>query len=212
MIFVNPVMMNEIIKNHYQYNLQGFKVSTFQSEADLAQVYPQPHPLAKSKAIGFIDPHSETFIAHSPLVLVSSVDEFGFPDISPRGGDKGFVKVLDSHTLAFADSAGNNRLDTYKNLVKQQQVGLMFMVPGVDEILRVKGEATLSREPELLEAFAVKEKPAKLVMVVKVKELFFHCAKALMLAKPWQQETYTQREFLPSLLQIIKDQQAAVGK
>ncbi len=187
-------------------------MSTFQSEADLAQVYPQPHPLAKSKAIGFIDPHSATFIAHSPLTLVSSVDEWGFPDISPRGGEPGFVKVLDTHTLAFADSAGNNRLDTYKNLVARAQVGLMFIVPGVDEILRVKGEATLSREPELLEAFAVKDKPAKLVMVVKVKELYFHCAKALMLAKPWQSETYTERDFLPSLLQIIKDQQALVGE
>ena len=187
-------------------------MSTFQSKADLAEVYPQPHPLAKSKAIGFIDPHSETFIAHSPLVLVSSVDEFGFPDISPRGGDQGFVRVIDKQTLAFADSAGNNRLDTYTNIVNHQQVGLMFMVPGVDEILRVKGEVTLSRDPELLNAFAVKDKPAKLVVVVTVKELFFHCAKALMLAKPWSESTYTQREFLPSLLQIIKDQQALVDE
>ncbi|MFB9134563.1 pyridoxamine 5'-phosphate oxidase family protein [Vibrio sp. AK197] len=183
-------------------------MSTFQSESDLDEVYPQPHPLAKSKAISFIDPHSETFINHSPLAMVSSVDESGFPDVSPRGGKPGFVKVLDKHTLAFADSAGNNRLDTYRNLVKQPQVGILFTIPGIEEVLRVKGSVSLSRDPEVLEAFAEKGKPAKLVVMISVKELFFHCAKALMLAKPWDSETHVDRDVLPSLLQIIKDQQA----
>lgn len=174
---------------------------------ELRELYAMPHPLAVAKDLHHIDSHSRTFIETSTLFFLSSHNQNGGLDISPRGGESGFVKVLDEKTLAFPDSPGNNRLDTLTNILSNPSVGLVFVVPGIDDVVRVRGNATIhvddaSRE----ECLDGKTKP-KLVIKVAVDTLLFHCPKAFKKADLWNSEQFYDRDFLPSLLQIIKDQQ-----
>ncbi|WP_068715437.1 MSMEG_1061 family FMN-dependent PPOX-type flavoprotein [Vibrio tritonius] len=179
---------------------------TIDSLEQLAELYPEPHPLAVQKAIDHIDPHTKTFIEHSPLCIIASRDSEGFLDTSPRGGVPGFVKVLDEHTIAFPDSAGNNRIDTLKNLVNDPHIGLIFLIPGIKEVVRVKGTATLTTDEELKNTCLDGNKPGKLVVKIHVHKTYFHCPKALLLAKIWEADAQIERDFLPNMLQIIKDQ------
>src|SRR5262245_56504635 len=121
-----------------------------ESEADLRTVYSEPKAGTVAKDIGHIDAHCRSFIALSPFVCIGTTSADGAGDVSPRGGEPGFVQVLDDKHLALPDRPGNNRLDTLKNIVAHPGVGLMFMVPGFQDILRVNGTAKISRDPALL--------------------------------------------------------------
>lgn len=173
----------------------------------LRELYPMPAPLVVEKDVHHIDLHSRTFLQHSTLMFLATEGKEGFLDLSPRGGAAGFIKVLDDHTIAFPDSPGNNRLDTLSNLLANPKVGLLCMVPGVEEIVRIKGTASLHIDEELRQQCLDGKSTPKLVVKVAVEALFFHCPKALMLSKVWKSESYQDRSFLPSLLAIIKDQQ-----
>lgn len=130
----------------------------------------------------------------------------GKADVSPRGDPPGFVRVLDARTLAIPDRPGNNRLDTLSNIIAHPFVGLLFIVPGFDDTLRVNGRATLSTDPELLKLMSVADRIPKLAIVLKVDEVFMHCAKAFRRSHLWDPAHHQSRSEMPSLIKIILDE------
>jgi len=197
-------------KNHYQmvYPLpkQEINMSKINEPKQLDELYNEAHLLALKKEIDELEQHSITFIEHCPFIIMSTLDKNGFADVSPRGGDAGFVKVLDAKTIAFADTAGNNRLDSLRNIVERPKIGLLFMIPGIGEVVRIKGTASLHTDNETLDLFVENNKPPKLVVKISVHKLLFHCPKAIAVAKLWSEANKVERSFLPSLLNIIQDQ------
>jgi len=163
------------------------------------------------KQIDHIDLHCARFIALSPFVVVASVDAVGALDASPRGGEPGFVRVADAHTLLIPDSPGNNRLDTLTNIVATGSVGLLFMIPGVDETLRVNGRARLNDDPLILTTFANEKRTPKLVIEVTVTAAYLHCAKAFMRSKLWSAESRIERTALPTMGEMLNDQTGMPG-
>lgn len=177
-----------------------------QSVNDLRRVYSAPGERAVKKQLAHLDAHIQRFIALSPFVVVSSSSAALQMDASPRGGAPGFVKVGNDTTLWLPDASGNNRLDTLENIIATGQIGLLFLIPGVDETLRVNGHATVSASPALLAKFADEARPPTTVIEVTVREAYLHCAKAMMRAKLWQASSQVPRSVLPSMGQMIKDQ------
>ena len=177
-----------------------------QTTDHLRALYKAPSGRAVQKELTHIDPHIKKFISLSPFIVISSGDQQHQMDCSPRGGDSGFVKVQDQHTLLIPDSIGNNRLDTLTNIIATSQVGLLFFIPGIDEAVRVNGKATLQTDTDLLNQFdALKNKP-KLVIKVSVVAAYMHCPKALMRSKLWSIESHQPIEAMPTLGEIIRDQ------
>ncbi|MDW6094662.1 pyridoxamine 5'-phosphate oxidase family protein [Vibrio rhizosphaerae] len=173
----------------------------------LRACYSTPHPLAVAKDVRHIDQHTQTFLESSRLFFLASTNQDGFLDVSPRGGESGFIKVLDDKTLAFPDSPGNNRLDTLTNLITNPKVGLLFLVPGIEDVVRIKGTASIHIDDDIRDRCLDGKTKPKLVVKVAVDSLLFHCPKALMKSKIWHNESFVDRAFLPSLLKIIQDQQ-----
>jgi uncharacterized protein len=180
--------------------------ATLSDEPSLRELYPQPKGLAILKQLDRLDGHCRNFIAHSPLVVVGSTRGGRGTDVSPRGDAPGFARVLDDHTIAIPDRPGNNRLDTMSNIVTDAEVGLLFLIPGIDETLRVNGTARLTREPELLAAAAVDGREPRLVILVAVREAFLHCGKALKRARLWHDDYRVERKSFPSLGRMIVEQ------
>jgi len=174
----------------------------------LRALYPPARERALLKQLPSLDAHARRFIALSPFLVVASGGD-GALDASPRGGPPGFVQVVDAHTLLIPDSPGNNRLDTLENIVHAGRVGLLFMVPGVDETLRVNGAARLSTSPERLARFDGAGRSPRLVIEVTVAEAYLHCAKALMRSRLWQAGARTEGRALPTMGQMISDQTGA---
>ena len=166
------------------------------------------------KEIPQLDAHCIRFIALSPFVTIASggtcsgvnAQANQALDASPRGGAPGFVKVLDAGTLLIPDSPGNNRLDTLENIVQNGQVGLLFLVPGVDETLRVNGRAALTTDEATLAFCADAKRVPKLVIRVSVEAAYLHCAKALMRSNLWDATRHIERAALPSMGEMLKDQ------
>lgn len=176
--------------------------------ADLDQIYRQPAKLVIDKSLGLIDKHGRSFIALSPFCVVSSAGPDGAIDVSPRGGERGFVHVSeDGKTLLLPDRPGNNRLDTIRNLLAGPgRIGVMFMIPGFDDVYRVNGKASASADPDLLGEFVEFGKVPRLVLAIAVEEAFFHCPKAIMRGRLWDAEAQVERSTLPSGAEIIFDQ------
>ena len=159
----------------------------------LRALYPAPKERAVLKQLDALDAHCQRFIALSPFVVVASAGDAGRQDASPRGGAPGFVAVADAHTLLIPDAPGNNRLDTLENIVITGQVGLLFLIPGVDETLRVNGTAVLSQAPEDVARCTNERRAPVLVVRVTVIEAYLHCAKALMRSALWSPATQVAR-------------------
>lgn len=177
------------------------------SEEQLRSLYAMPAERALLKQQVDLDRHCLRFIALSPLCIVATGGAAGsLMDASPRGGAPGFVKSPDAQTLLIPDSGGNNRLDSLSNLLQDPRIGLLFLVPGMDESLRVNGRAQLRDEPHYTALFAHGQFRPKLVIEVQVHEAYLHCAKALMRAKTWQPQTWVERAALPSMNQMIHAQ------
>ncbi|WP_420453762.1 MSMEG_1061 family FMN-dependent PPOX-type flavoprotein [Ilumatobacter sp.] len=173
-------------------------VSTVISEvAGLRSVYRDPAPLVLDKAIPVVDEAAAGFIAASPLVVLATGDGTR-SDASPRGGEPGFVKVVDSRHLAFGDMAGNNRLDSFSNLMTNPTMGMLFIVPGVTETLRVRGTAIVARDSELAEFCAIGGRTPKTVIIVDVEECYLHCGAAFKRAGAWDPETWPTGDDRPS--------------
>lgn len=158
-----------------------------------------------AKQIDHLDVHCSRFIALSPFVVLASANSRGDPDSSPRGGAPGFVCVVDKQTLLIPDSPGNNRLDTLSNLAETQKIGLLFMIPGIDETLRVNGRARVATDPAALLPFAADVR-IRVVIEVTVVDAYLHCAKALMRSKLWHAEHRVDRLLLPSMSEMLADQ------
>lgn len=182
------------------------------SESALRALYPAPGERALRKQLECLDAHCRNFIALSPFLVMASTDGEGRMDASPRGGAPGFVKVVDERTLLIPDSKGNNRLDSLSNLLRAPGVGFLFLVPGVDETLRVNGRARLSTEVALLDLCADTRRRPPLVIVVEVQEAYLHCAKALMRAKLWDPAVKQARSVLPTMNQMIAEQIGQEGE
>ncbi|MFM8864992.1 MAG: pyridoxamine 5'-phosphate oxidase family protein [Limnohabitans sp.] len=176
------------------------------TSGQLRALYAEPTERARRKQLDALDRHCKAFIALSPFVVVATSDAAGRVDASPRGGHPGFVRVLDDHTLLLGDAPGNNRLDALHNLLENPQAGLLFMLPGVDETLRVNGRVTLSVDPADLALCSDGRRTPKVVLRMAVQEAFLHCAKAFMRARLWQQEAQIARERLPTMNQMVHDQ------
>ena len=171
----------------------------------LRALYASPGPRAAMKALPALDRHGAAFIALSPFLVLATAGADGSLDASPRGGAPGFVKLLDASTLLIPDAPGNNRLDSLGNIVATGRAGLLFMVPGVDETLRVNGRATLSTAPEELERAADERRRPKLVIRITVQQAYLHCAKALMRSKLWQADSRVDRARLPTMGQMLRE-------
>jgi PPOX class probable FMN-dependent enzyme len=176
------------------------------STAALHALYAQPRERALKKQLAAIDVHAQRFIELSPFVVLASCSATGAVDASPRGGAPGFVKVADPHTLLIPDAPGNNRLDSFRNIVEAGGVGLLFLIPGFDETLRVNGRATLTPEPQLLARCADERRTPKVVIRVQVSEVYLHCAKAFMRSRLWDPQAQVPRETLPTMGQMLNDQ------
>jgi len=171
----------------------------------LRALYPAPGERALRKQMGALDPHALRFIELSPFVVLSTADAQGRQDASPRGGAPGFVHAVGAQQLWIPDAPGNHRLDSLGNIVQTGRIGLLFLIPGVDETLRVNGRARLCDEADRLAPFAA-DKRVRLVIEVSVEDVYLHCAKALMRSKLWSDDARVQRSVLPTMGQMINDQ------
>lgn len=181
-----------------------------ESQRDLRTHFGPLSPLAEKKVLNHLDSFCRDFIALSPFLVVASSDGKGNANASPRGDQPGFVAVLDKKTLLIPDRRGNNRVDTFNNILVSPGIGLIFLVPGINETLRVNGRAEISQEPELLTPLTVQNVTPNIGLKVHVEEAYFHCGKALMRSKLWNPATQVERQCFPTLGRIIAEQTAAI--
>ena len=181
---------------------------TIESVDDLRQIYRPAAGGAVDKVIGVLDDHCRDFLAKSPFFVLSTADADGRCDGSPKGGHPGFVEMLDEHHVAWADYSGNNRLDSFENVVDNARVALLFLIPGLNETLRINGVAQLSTETDLGARFAVDGRPAKVVVVVTVEEAYVHCAKALRRGALWEPGSWIDASERPNAAAMVKDHAA----
>ena len=175
-------------------------------EQTLRGLYPPTHTLAALKSLDVLDRHAQEFIRRSPFLVVGTRDAAGKADVSPRGDPPGFVRILDDRTLAIPDRPGNNRLDTLGNILADPGIGLLFVIPGFDDTLRINGEARLTTDPDILARMRVNDRLPRLAIVVSVHEAFLHCAKAFRRAQLWNPAQFQDRREMPSLAKILLDQ------
>jgi PPOX class probable FMN-dependent enzyme len=172
----------------------------------LRNLYGPARERSLKKEIPSLDAHAVRFIGLSPFVVLASSDAQGHMDASPRGGDAGFVKVLDEQTLLLPDAPGNNRLDTLENIIATGRLGTLFMVPGFDETLRMNGRAVLSTDPADLALCADARRTPALVIRLTVESVYLHCGKSLMRSQLWDASRQTDRAQLPSMAEMMRDQ------
>jgi uncharacterized protein len=182
-------------------------VTAIDETAALRARYADATERSLRKQLDHLDRHCRRFIELSPFFVLATAGPDGTADASPRGGPPGFVRSDDEHTLLVPDWPGNNRLDSLTNLVSNPGVGLLFVVPGVDETLRVNGTAAVSSDEALREQFADdgKRAPAT-VLVVTVQDAYLHCAKALMRSRLWDPDAQVSRDVLPTMGEMLRDQ------
>ena len=173
---------------------------------ELRSSYGEPSERAVKKALDRLDRHCRRFIELSPFVVLASAGADGRVDCSPRGDPAGFVAVLDDRTILLPDRRGNNRADSLTNVLENPHVGMLFMIPGVDETLRLNGRAKLTTDPAMLEPLAVNGRVPRSGLVVEVEEVFLQCTKALVRSRLWADETRVHRKTaLPTFGQMLAD-------
>jgi len=175
------------------------------SEAQFRAVVGQPNNRVQQKQLSALDEHCRTFIAKCPFLLISSCDADGNMDVSPKGDPAGFVRVLDDSTLAIPDRLGNRRADTFRNLLQNPHVGLLFLIPGKSETLRIGGTAVIVRDQWLRDEMAMSGKSPDFAIVITVNEAFFHCSKCVVRSKLWDSTQWPEVAGLPSLAQTMVD-------
>jgi hypothetical protein len=159
-----------------------------------------------NKHTSYLTPLIEEFIARSPFFLVATADGRGNCDVSPKGDPAGAVKVLDPRTLAIPDRPGNRRVDGHRNLLENPHIGLIFIIPNVDETLRVNGRAFISADPELLATMEVQGKAPHLAIVVEIDEVYMHCARAFLRSGLWRPKQWPDPDSVPTLKAIMSEQ------
>lgn len=183
------------------------EIGTVSSEAELRELVREPHRSIAEKSIDRVDEQSRLFLAASPFFLLATTSSDGSQDVSPRGDPPGSVLVEDAgRALVFADRPGNRRLDSLRNILRHPQVGMLFMVPGANDTLRVNGTATIVRDAPYFERLEVDGKRPELAVSVRIDELFLHCAKAFLRSSLWDPAGWPDRESVPSAGRIAKSQ------
>lgn len=176
------------------------------SREELRAHYKSASERALRKEMRGLDPHAKGFLKRSPFVLIGSWDGKGNGDVTPKGDRPGFAAVLDDTTIAIPDRPGNNRLDTLENIIVNPAVGLLFLIPGMEETLRINGTARITADEGLRERLMAEGKLPATVVVVSIQAVYMHCAKAFMRSQLWAPSTWPDRASLPTLGQILKDQ------
>ncbi|WP_163582900.1 pyridoxamine 5'-phosphate oxidase family protein [Gracilibacillus saliphilus] len=174
-----------------------------ETEEQLESIIGHPSELVNNKVISILDQNCSKFIANSPFLVISSSDESGFCDVSPRGDQTGFVEVLSEKKLIIPERPGNKRMDTMRNILTNPRVGLIFFIPGLGETLRVNGKATLVTDEDLLEKMAVRGKKPLVGIGVEVEECYIHCAKAFKRSGLWNPDSWLDKDLLPSAAKMI---------
>ncbi|MGE0605725.1 MAG: pyridoxamine 5'-phosphate oxidase family protein [Pirellulales bacterium] len=178
----------------------------------LAAVLGTPSELALKKELAELDRHMRAFIAESPFVLLGTVGRDGRCDVSPRGDAPGVAQVLDSRTLAIPERTGNRRADSLRNIIETGRVGLLFMIPGLKETLRVNGRACVCQDGRLLASLAAQGKVPQVAIGVEVEECYLQCGKALIRSRLWDATANRQKSALPCFAEILADQTALQGQ
>jgi len=181
-------------------------MSVINSIEELNTLYGLPSFRAKHKQQSQLDKHCINFINTSPFVVISTTNASYKMDASPRGGQPGFIAVVDENTLVIPDAKGNNRIDSLKNIIETKTIGMLFLIPGIDETLRVNGSASITTKDTYLNIFVEEKKPPKVCILVKVEEAFLHCAKAFMRSKLWNEISQIDRNSFPTMGEMLKDQ------
>ena len=171
--------------------------------AELEALYGKAAGASLAKETPVINAEYRTLIEASPFMTIATIGAGGM-DCSPRGDGAGFVRVIDERTIAFADRRGNNRLDTLRNIVEESRVGLLFLIPGWNECLRINGKAHITTEQELLESFTVNGKPPVTAIVINIDTIYFQCARAIKRAKLWDAESQTGASELPTAGKLVQ--------
>ena len=169
----------------------------------LRELIKPPIDLVRNKAIDRIDDVCRRFIAAAPFVMIATRGADGRLDVSPKGDPAGFVVVLDERTLAIPDRLGNNRLDTLENVLVHPEVGLIFVIPGHNDTLRVNGKGRIVRDADLQRRLAVNGKTPNLVLVVTVEEAFMHCSKCMIRSRLWRQDEWPDRSSVATLAEAM---------
>jgi PPOX class probable FMN-dependent enzyme len=178
------------------------------SHDELRTIYREARGGAVTKVIQHLDEHCAEFLARSPLMVMSTASADGVCDGSPKGGAPGFTRLIDEGRVGWADASGNNRLDSFENVVQNNSVALLFLIPGLDETLRINGTAELSTDAELCAQFSLGDKPAKVVVVVTVAEAYLHCSKALRRAEVWNADSWPSADDRPDPMCMLRDHAA----
>jgi PPOX class probable FMN-dependent enzyme len=181
-------------------------MTLIEDEAGLRALIGEPGDRARRKQLPAIDKYAREFIERSPMAMLATTGRDGSSDVSPRGDGPGFVMVLNEQQLAIPERPGNRRADSYANILQNGGVGLLFLIPGMEETLRVNGRAHLVQDAPWFSDMVVQGKRPLLAIVVDVEEVYFHCAKAFRRSRLWEAETWPNRSTLPTLGQIFKDQ------
>jgi PPOX class probable FMN-dependent enzyme len=175
------------------------------TEKELREILGHPQEIVTKKAINHIDDNCRIFIESSPFITIATSDLDGNLDVSPKGDPAGFVKILNSKMLAIPDRPGNRRADTFTNILKNPSIGLIFLIPGVKETLRVNGEAKIVTDKKVLELLACEGKLPLFAIIVNVKEAFMHCAKCMIRSNLWRSVDDTKARTVPSLAKVLVD-------
>jgi uncharacterized protein len=167
-------------------------------ETVLRELLGEPADVVRAKVTDRVNDLTRRFIDRSPFVLLATSAPDGTCDVSPRGDPPGFVRVLDERTLLLPERPGNRLADSLRNILRNPHVGLLFVIPGIGDTLRVNGRARIVTDPELLTPSAVEGKTPKLGLVIEVDEVFTHCSKAFLRSQLWDPDSYVDRSELPS--------------
>ena len=179
--------------------------NTISSENELREILGYPSEIVTRKTIDHIDEHCRNFIEKSPFITIATSDSKGNFDVSPKGDPAGFVKILSDKLLAIPDRPGNRKADTLRNIIQNPNLGLVFLIPGIKETLRVNGEAKIVADQRVLELLTCEGKMPSLAIIVSVKEAFMHCAKCIIRSKLWVEVDSGQQNSIPSLGKILVD-------
>lgn len=176
------------------------------SEAELRALLGEVSPRAATKERVALHERDREWLAASPFCLIATAAAAGGCDVSPKGDPAGFTHVIDDTTIAIPDRPGNRRADGFRNILTNPQVGLIYLIPGRNETLRINGQARLVREAPFFDELVVKGHRPRLALVVEIEQIFFHCAKAFLRSGLWRPETW-EPDVLPSHATLVKDVQ-----
>ncbi|QTH43873.1 pyridoxamine 5'-phosphate oxidase family protein [Cohnella sp. LGH] len=182
------------------------------SEEEIRKMIGYSSELVNNKSINYLDIHCKEFISLSPMIFISTSDNNGLCDVSPRGDAPGFVQILDDKRLVIPERPGNRRIDSMRNILKNPKIGLIFIIPGLEETLRVNGEARIIKNEDILNMMKVNEKPPLLGIGVVVEECYMHCAKAFKRSRLWDHDSWIEKPKLPNPALIISKHASKLGK